>query len=74
MLIIFLLTVIIRLWVGDSPMDSFRFPSLSALGECVMLETSGRYEAIQHQAELNPAKQWKWTVRDKKGERFICKG
>lgn len=59
----FLLTVIIRLWVGDSPMESFRFPSLSALGECVMLETSGRYEAIQHQAELNPAKQWKWTVR-----------
>jgi hypothetical protein len=39
-----------------------------------MLKTSGRYEAIQHQAELNPAKQWKWRVRDKKGERFICEG
>jgi hypothetical protein len=55
-------------------MESFRFPSLSALGEYVILKTSDRYEAIQHQAELNPAKQWKRTVRDKKGERFIYEG
>jgi hypothetical protein len=31
------LTAIVRLWVGDSPLESFRFPSLSVVGVIVVL-------------------------------------
>lgn len=54
------LTAIMRLWdVGDSPSESFRFPSVpvadsEGIVEVVRCEV---VEAIQHQAELNPAKQ-----------------
>ena len=47
----------VRLWVGDSPLESFRFPSLSASDAMLKVVNRAVAKVIQHQAELNPAEQ-----------------